>query len=73
MPSGLDIEREQNINGSMASYAEQVLISTGRSDWASRIEDEQEEGMLVRRLKGLLGPRGRYSDVRPQLWNACEC
>lgn len=29
MPSGLDIEREQNINGSMAAYAEQVLISTG--------------------------------------------
>lgn len=62
MPAGLDIEREQNINGSTAAYAEQVLISTGRSDWKSRIEDE-EEGVVVRQLKALLGPRGRYSDV----------
>ena len=63
MPEGLDIEREQNINGSMAAYAEQVLISTGRNDWTSRIEDE-EEGVLVRRLKSFLGPKGKYSDVR---------
>jgi hypothetical protein len=63
MPSGLDIEREQNINGSMAAYAEQVLISTGRSDWASKIETE-DEGVLVRQLKGFLGRNGKYSDVR---------
>jgi hypothetical protein len=62
MPEGLDIEREQNISGSMAAYAEQVLISTGRSDWKSRIEEE-DEGILVRQLKSVLGPRGKYSDV----------
>ncbi len=61
MPSGLEIEREQNINGTMPSYAEQVLISTGRSDWASKIETE-EEGVLVKRLKHFLGPKGKYSD-----------
>ncbi|WPH00985.1 Hypothetical protein R9X50_00381900 [Acrodontium crateriforme] len=61
LPPNLDIEREQNINGSMASYAEQILISTGRSDWKSRIEDE-DEAVLVKRLKGLLGPKGKYSD-----------
>ncbi|KAK3719623.1 Altered inheritance of mitochondria protein 32 [Vermiconidia calcicola] len=61
MPGGLDIEREQNINGSMAAYAEQVLISTGRKDWKSKIEDE-DEGMLVKQLKGFLGPKGKYSD-----------
>ncbi|KAK5172738.1 Altered inheritance of mitochondria protein 32 [Saxophila tyrrhenica] len=60
-PSGLDIEREQNINGSMAAYAEQVLISTGKSDWTSKIEDE-EDGVLVKRLKSFLGPKGKYSD-----------
>ena len=62
-PEGLDIEREQNINGSMAAYAEQVLISTGRNDWTSRIEDE-DEGVLVRQLKSFLTRNGKYSDVR---------
>lgn len=63
MPTGLDIEREQNLNGSIASYAEQVLISTGRSDWKSRIEEE-DEGVLVKQLKTCLGRGGKYSDVR---------
>lgn len=62
MPTGLDIEREQNINGSMAAYAEQVLISTGRSDWKSKIEDE-DGGILVKQLKGFLARGGKYSDV----------
>jgi len=64
MPDGLDIEQEQNINGSMAAYAEQVLISTGRDDWKSKIEDEEEtsESELVRQLKGLMGRTGKYSD-----------
>ena len=63
MPAGLDIEREQNLDGSMAAYAEQVLISTGRKDWKSRIGEEQD-GVLVRQLKGFLGRSGKYSDVR---------
>ena len=64
MPAGLDIEREQDLNGSMAAYAEQVLISTGRNNWKSRIEEEEEEGVFVRRLKGFLTRGGKYSDVR---------
>ena len=50
------------LNGSMAAYAEQILISTGREDWKSKIEDE-DEGVLVRQLKGFLGRNGKYSDV----------
>ncbi|KAF7190040.1 Altered inheritance of mitochondria protein 32 [Pseudocercospora fuligena] len=60
-PSGLDIERESNIKGSMASYAEQVLICTGKNDWKSRIEDE-EDAVLVRQLKGFLTRGGKYAD-----------
>ncbi|KAK5008725.1 hypothetical protein LTR28_003586 [Elasticomyces elasticus] len=45
----------------MAAYAEQVLISTGRSDWKSKIEEE-EEGVLVRELKTMLGRNGKFSD-----------
>ncbi|EME47262.1 hypothetical protein DOTSEDRAFT_69267 [Dothistroma septosporum NZE10] len=60
-PAGLDIEREQNISGSMATYAEQILISTGRNDWTSKIEDE-EEAVLVRQLKKHLTRGGKYVD-----------
>lgn len=65
LPRGLDIEREQNLSGTMAAYAEQILISTGKSDWKSRIEDEEgAHGDVVRGLKQLLGPKGKFSDVR---------
>merc|ERR1712113_261434 len=72
-PDGLQIEREQNINGSMAAYAEQVLLCTGRSDWASRIETEENaDGEIVRQLKSFLGPGGKFSDVRrDSLVSAC--
>lgn len=65
MPENLGIEKEQNINGSMAAYAEQVLISTGRDDWKSKIEDDEGTPAteLVRQLKGLMGRGGKYSDV----------
>lgn len=46
----------------MAAYAEQVLISTGRNDWKSRIEEE-EDAVLVRQLKKLLLRGGKYVDV----------
>ena len=64
MPSGLDIEREQNLNGSMPNYAEQVIICSGKTDWKSRIEDEEgADGDLIRSMKGLLGLGGKLRDV----------
>jgi hypothetical protein len=59
----LDIEREQGINGSMPAYAEQVLISTGKDDWTSRIEDDEEGGAFVQQIKSFLGKDGKYSNV----------
>ncbi|KAL9102244.1 MAG: hypothetical protein Q9163_002580 [Psora crenata] len=57
----------------MPSYSRHVVIRTGRSDWASRIEDEEssvlgdvQEGKpranLAKSLKELVGPGGRYYD-----------
>ena len=63
MPSGLEIDHELPLNGTMASYAEQVLISTGRSDWKSKIEDD-EYGVFYRQLRKYLLKDGKYSDVR---------
>jgi hypothetical protein len=61
-PSNLDIDYERPLNGTMATYVQQVLISTGKGDWTSRIE-EDESGELARGLKRLLVRSGRYSDV----------
>ncbi|KAF2097430.1 hypothetical protein NA57DRAFT_66979 [Rhizodiscina lignyota] len=61
MPSGLDIDVEHSINGLMAPYAEQVLISTGKDDWTSKIE-EDEVSVMARGLKDLLGRGGKFSD-----------
>ncbi|CZT18794.1 related to sucrose cleavage protein [Ramularia collo-cygni] len=60
-PAGLEIEREQSLNGSMAAYAEQILISTGKNDWKSRIEEE-EGAVLIRQMKKLLLKGGKYVD-----------
>ncbi len=46
----------------MAPYAKHVVISTGKSDWKSKIEDEEGPN-LARKLKALLGPKGRFHDV----------
>ncbi|KAF2811809.1 sucrose cleavage family protein [Mytilinidion resinicola] len=58
-PKNLDIDREEPLNGKMAAYAEQVIVSTGRDDWSSRIEDEEH---LAKSLKGFLGRGGKFSD-----------
>jgi len=61
-PPGLEIDREANLNGTMAAYAEQVLISTGRRDWKSNIE-EDDGSVLVKQLRKFIGRGGKYTDV----------
>ena len=63
MPEGLEIDHEKNLNGTMAAYAEQVLICTGKDDWMSRIEDENAGDNLAADIKELLGRGGVYRDV----------
>ena len=70
MPEGMAIDYEQPLNGTMAAYAQQLVICTGQSDWTSRIENDGEDkswGQLVRGLKALLGRGGPYLDVRVML------
>ncbi|KAL1306350.1 hypothetical protein AAFC00_005065 [Neodothiora populina] len=61
MPPDLEIDHKTPLNGSMAPYTEQVLISTGKPDWKSRIEDE-DDAHLLQGLKKLLGRGGRFAD-----------
>ncbi|KAK2811805.1 hypothetical protein FQN50_001843 [Emmonsiellopsis sp. PD_5] len=65
MPEGLEIDHAQNLNGTMAAYSQQVLISTGQNDWRSRIEEDGVGcgwGELARGLKGLVGRGGGFAD-----------
>lgn len=76
MPEGLEIDHEKSLNGTMAAYAEQVLICTGKDDWMSRIEDENAGDNLAADIKELLGRGGVYRDVCISpgcLWIALTC
>lgn len=63
MPEGLEIDHESPLKGVISGYAEQVLVCTGRDDWASKIEDESGGDNLAADLKELFGRGGVYSDV----------
>ncbi|KAK1966407.1 hypothetical protein LY78DRAFT_578434 [Colletotrichum sublineola] len=62
MPDGLEIDRKAPLNGVVSAYAEQVLVCTGKDDWASRIEEENSGDNLAADLKELFGRGGMYSD-----------
>ncbi|TPX10890.1 uncharacterized protein E0L32_008096 [Thyridium curvatum] len=62
MPDGLEIDHKGVLNGNITSYYEHVLICTGRTDWPSRIEEENSGDNLAADLKELFGRGGVYSD-----------
>ncbi|TDZ12816.1 Altered inheritance of mitochondria protein 32 [Colletotrichum spinosum] len=62
MPEGLPVDLESPLNGVVSAYAEQVLVCTGKDDWASRIEEESSGDNLAADLKELFGRGGTYSD-----------
>lgn len=65
MPQGFPIDHSNQLNGTMAPYAEQVIICTGQDDWRSKIEDENQGDNLAADIKKLVGPRprGEFHDV----------
>ncbi|KZM24645.1 aminoacyl-tRNA editing [Ascochyta rabiei] len=63
-PADLDIDRKTPLLNTMAPYAEQVLICTGKEDWTSKLEDEGgATGEFVKGLKGVIGKGGPAFDV----------
>ena len=66
MPSGLAIDHEKPLSGTMPPYAQHVVIRTGKNDWSSKIEDEPDmvgRVNFARELKMLVGRDGRFHDV----------
>jgi hypothetical protein len=48
----------------MAPYTEQVLLCTGKEDWASNLEDEEgATAEFVKGLKAVIGKGGEAFDV----------
>ncbi|KAI0835354.1 Sucrase/ferredoxin-like-domain-containing protein [Hypoxylon sp. FL0890] len=62
LPWGTKIDKSANLNGLIPAYAQQVLICTGKDDWASRIEEDNSGDNLAADLKELVGRGGMYSD-----------
>ena len=64
MPVSLDIDYKANLNGAMAAYNRHLLVSTSKSDWKSKVEEEDSlPGRLIRDLKAQYGRGGRFYDV----------
>ena len=67
MPSGLDIDHEKPLSGTMPPYVQHVVIRTGKNDWSSKIEDEPDTDIgganFARELKMLVGRGGKFHDV----------
>lgn len=55
IPADLDIDRQTLLLGTIAAYDTHVLVSTGKSDWNSKIELEMG---LAAGIKGVLGKAG---------------
>ncbi|CUS09303.1 unnamed protein product, partial [Tuber aestivum] len=53
LPKDLDIDRATSLRGTMANYYRHLLVCTGRSDWASRVELDVSEpgGGLAGKIK----------------------
>ncbi|KAK0651797.1 Sucrase/ferredoxin-like-domain-containing protein [Cercophora newfieldiana] len=63
MPPDLEIDQKTHLNGLISTYAQQVLICTGKPDWPSKIEDDNSGDNLAADLKELIGSRGAvFSD-----------
>lgn len=53
-PPELEIDRTSPLLHTAPAYAHHVVVNTGKADWASRIQDEEEGGMgnVVKGLRG---------------------
>lgn len=63
-PPDLDIDRVTPLNGTMAKYYRHILISTGKSDWASKIDTDpapctgEDPGGLAAKVKAVSSQKG---------------
>lgn len=59
----LEIDRIKPLINTVPRHSKHLVVHTGRDDWASRIEDDEEKPNIAKELKALLGPRGEFYEV----------
>lgn len=64
MPGGLDIDHQSQLLGTVAVHNKLIVVSSGRSDWPSKIEEAEGE-TLVQALKEEIGRQGKFHNVSP--------
>lgn len=63
VPSDLDIDRVKPLSNTVPYHNQHIVISTGKSDWESRIENESQGDNLARALKDMTKPTLALNDV----------
>ena len=64
MPSDLDIDYKRPLTNTVANHNQHLIISTGKSDWSSKIETEKGFGRMAEAMRSLIGPQGEFYNVR---------
>ena len=59
----LEIDHIKPLINTVPRHSKHLVVHTGRDDWASRIEDDEEEPNIAKELKALLGPKGEFYEV----------
>ena len=59
----LEINRIKPLINTVPRHSKHLVVHTGRDDWASRIEDDEEKPNIAKELKALLGPKGEFHEV----------
>ncbi|MCJ1247859.1 hypothetical protein MMC30_005074 [Trapelia coarctata] len=66
-PHGLDIDQALPLENTKPPYDRHLVISTGRPDWTSRIEDDETSPNLAKGLKALMGAKGPLYDPEKRI------
>ena len=59
----LEIDHVKPLINTVPRHSKHLVVHTGRNDWASRIEDDEERPNIAKELKALLGPKGKFYEV----------
>ncbi|KAL8898728.1 MAG: hypothetical protein Q9192_001927 [Flavoplaca navasiana] len=63
VPPDLDIDRSRSLSNTVPHYNQHIVISTGKSDWESRIENEAGGDNMAKVLKEMTKRKGEQHDV----------